>query len=89
MLKNNDPKTDFKNIALKMSLKNSLIIEVTLKKANKREEGHVSGAVISNIDASQATKIHRMICFQSKINSIAKQMMTCQASCKNYQWLRK
>lgn len=53
MLKSNDPKTDLKNIALKMSLKNSVIIEVTLKKANKIEEGHVSGAVINNIDASQ------------------------------------
>lgn len=30
-----------------------------------------------------------MICFQSKMNSTAKQMMACQASCKNYQWLRK
>lgn len=81
MLKHNDPKTDLKNIALKMSLKNSVIIEVTLKKANKIEEGHVSGAVINNIDASQCIKIHRTICFQSKINSIAKQMMTCKAPC--------
>lgn len=53
VLKHNDPKTDFKNIALKMSLRNSVIIEVTLKKANKIEEGHVSGLVINNIDASQ------------------------------------
>lgn len=82
------PQTDLKNTALKMSLKNSVIIEVTLKKANKIEEGHVSGAVINNIDASQGIKIHRMICFRSKINNTTKQM-TCQASCKNYQWLRK
>lgn len=78
-----------RNTALKMSLKNSVIIEATLKKAKKIEEGHVSGAVISNIDASQGFKIHRMIFFQSKMNTAAKQMMTCQTSCKNYQWLRK
>lgn len=80
VLKHNDPKRDLRNIALKMSLKNSAKIEVTLKKANEIE-GHISGAVINYIDVSQCIKIHRMICFQSRIHRIAKEMMTCQTAC--------
>lgn len=67
MLKHNDPKTDLRNIALKTSLKNSAEIEVTLKKANKIEEQYISGAAINNIDVTQCIKIHRMICFQSRV----------------------
>lgn len=53
VLKHNDPKRDLRIIALKTSLKKSAKIEVTLKKANETKRGHISAAMINNIDVNQ------------------------------------